>query len=63
VSVRDNGRGLKPDPNRKSFGLLGIRERARTLGGTANIYSPPEGGTVVEIDVPLEMHTSEGAVT
>ncbi|MGZ5127528.1 MAG: PAS domain S-box protein, partial [Burkholderiales bacterium] len=35
--VRDNGRGLRPDPNRKSFGVLGIRERARTLGGSANI--------------------------
>jgi PAS domain S-box-containing protein len=63
VSVRDNGKGLKPDPNRKSYGLLGIRERARTLGGDARIYSPPEGGTVVEIEVPLEMHTAQGAVT
>ena len=63
VSVRDNGRGLHPDPNRKSYGLLGIRERARTLGGNANIYSPPEGGTVVEIEVPLETHTVQGAVT
>jgi PAS domain S-box-containing protein len=63
VSVRDNGTGLNPDPNHKSYGLLGIRERARTLGGKANIYSPPEGGTVVEIDVPLEMHTAQGAVS
>lgn len=56
VSVRDNGQGLNPDPNRKSFGLLGIRERAKTLGGEARIYSPPEGGTVVEITVPLARH-------
>jgi signal transduction histidine kinase len=56
VTVRDNGRGLEPDPNRKSFGLLGIRERARTLGGEARIYSPPEGGTVVQIGVPLARH-------
>jgi signal transduction histidine kinase len=54
VVVRDDGRGMKPDPGRKSFGLLGIRERARTLGGSARIYSPPEGGTVVEIDLPLQ---------
>ena len=63
VSVKDNGSGLNPDPNRKSFGLLGIRERARTLGGNARIYSPPEGGTVVEIEVPLETHSVQGAVT
>ena len=62
VRVRDNGQGLKPDPSRKSFGLLGIRERARTLGGDARIYSPPGGGTVVEIDVPLELQpTAEAA--
>ena len=33
--------------------LLGIRERAQTLGGSARIYGPPEGGTVVEISIPL----------
>lgn len=53
VSVRDNGKGMKPDPDRKSYGLLGIRERARTLGGSARIYSPPEGGTIVEIALPV----------
>ena len=61
LSVRDNGRGLAPDPNRKSYGLLGIRERARTLGGEARIYSPPEGGTVVEIRVPLQAYAAQGA--
>jgi PAS domain S-box-containing protein len=54
VRVSDNGRGLKLGPDRKTFGLLGIRERARTLGGDARIYSPPEGGTNVEIDIPLQ---------
>jgi PAS domain S-box-containing protein len=63
LRVRDNGTGLHPDPSHKSFGLLGIRERARTLGGNARIYSPPEGGTVVEIDMPLQSHTSSIATT
>ncbi len=57
VSVRDNGRGLQPDPTRKSFGLLGIRERASTLGGEARIHTAGEGGTVVEIEVPLVSST------
>lgn len=54
VSVRDNGIGLAPHAPLapKSFGLLGIRERAQTLGGAAKIHSPPEGGTVVEISLP-----------
>jgi two-component system sensor histidine kinase UhpB len=63
VRVRDNGRGLNPDPNHKSFGLLGIRERARTLGGNAQIYSPAEGGTIVDIDIPLEVHAASGVHT
>jgi PAS domain S-box-containing protein len=54
VRVQDDGQGFKPDPGRKSLGVLGIRERARTLGGEARIFSPKEGGTVVEIEIPLE---------
>ena len=53
VQITDNGRGFKPDPGRKSFGVLGIRERARTLGGAARIFSPETGGTVVQIEIPL----------
>jgi PAS domain S-box-containing protein len=59
VSITDNGRGLNPDPGRKSFGLPGIRERARTLGGEARIYTAEEGGTVVAIEVPVERHVEE----
>jgi PAS domain S-box-containing protein len=59
VRIRDNGRGFDPDPERKSFGVLGIRERARTLGGAARIFSPQEGGTVVEIEIPLIARTAE----
>jgi signal transduction histidine kinase len=54
LSVRDNGKGLPPQSGEiRSFGLLGIKERAQTLGGSAQIYSPPEGGTIVAIDVPV----------
>jgi PAS domain S-box-containing protein len=53
VRVSDNGRGLPQQPGeRKSYGILGIRERAQTLGGRAEIYSPPAGGTTVEIVIP-----------
>ena len=55
VSVRDNGKGMAPTApsSAKSFGLLGIRERAQTLGGAAKIHSPSGGGTVVEISLPI----------
>jgi hypothetical protein len=63
VRVSDDGEGYNPDAGRKSYGVLGIRERARTLGGEARIYSPPEGGTVVEIDVPLQTRPMAGTPT
>ena len=55
MSVRDDGRGIRPEDleARESYGLLGIRERAQTLGGVARIYVPAGGGTVVEVEVPI----------
>jgi two-component system sensor kinase len=60
ISVRDDGRGIRPEDleARQSYGLLGIRERAQTLGGTAHIYAPDGGGTVVDIDVPVLLQSS-----
>jgi len=62
VSARDNGIGIAGAQlnSGKSFGILGIKERARTLGGGANIYSPGEGGTVVEITVPVKQYRGTG---
>lgn len=58
VSVRDNGIGIGAAQlnSGKSFGILGIKERARTLGGAADIYSPREGGATVEIKVPVTQY-------
>jgi PAS domain S-box-containing protein len=63
VHVSDNGKGLpRQSGERKSYGILGIRERAQTLGGRADIYSPPEGGTTVEIVLPAaRFQKTEGA--
>lgn len=62
VSVRDNGIGISEAQlgSGKSFGLLGIKERARTLGGAADIYSVREGGTTVEIKVPVARYLGTG---
>ena len=63
VQVVDNGIGLPPGPSaRKSYGLMGIQERARTVGGAAHIYSPAVGGTVVEITIPLERFEGGGGI-
>lgn len=55
LTVRDNGRGYDAEVagRRKSYGVLGIRERAYTLGGAARIERMETGGTLVEIVIPV----------
>lgn len=48
MTIEDNGRGFMPNqPNRTKggFGLIGLEERVRILGGTLQIRSEPENGT------------------
>jgi signal transduction histidine kinase len=53
LEVRDDGRGITQAQagNPRSLGLLGIRERARRLGGGATIAVGPSGGTIVAVHV------------
>ncbi len=54
VAVRDKGIGFDPARvEEKRFGLRGIRERARLLGGKANIDSAPGQGTRIAVEFPL----------
>lgn len=58
--IRDNGIGfnlkkVKKDPEKwASFGVRGIEERAKLLGGNASIESLPGRGTTVCVTLPLE---------
>ena len=63
VAVEDNGKGIDADAlnKEKSYGLLGIRERAHTLGGAARIGRGDPRGTVVEIEIPLADDLGKGA--
>ncbi|WP_449412920.1 PAS domain-containing sensor histidine kinase [Pandoraea soli] len=55
LRISDNGRGLPPTrPKSDSLGFISMRERARLLGGTLEVRSPSEGGTVVTTVIPLE---------
>ncbi|RZI42377.1 response regulator [Herbaspirillum sp. HC18] len=59
--VKDNGRGL-PEPaagRKKTYGLLGMHERAKLLGGTLDISSSPGGGTRIEASIPLRRASQE----
>jgi PAS domain S-box-containing protein len=60
LRVRDDGRGIRPEEavNLRSFGLLGMRERASLLGGSFRIEAGEAGGTIVTVALPLD---AEGA--
>lgn len=54
--VRDDGKGLNLNEVNatQSYGLLGIQERAYSLGGTAEITSSPGRGTTVCVRLPVQ---------
>ncbi|WP_419874401.1 histidine kinase [Candidatus Pristimantibacillus sp. PTI5] len=51
--LQDDGIGFKPDEvKRGSYGLSTMQERAQKLGGAAEIWSKPGGGTRVKVTMP-----------
>ncbi|MBX3637416.1 MAG: sensor histidine kinase, partial [Rubrivivax sp.] len=64
LTVQDDGVGFDlPAPGRPgSYGLLGMRERARLLGGRVEIDNPPEGGGRVRVWLPLDGGTAADTV-
>lgn len=60
LEVRDNGKGFNPAiRKKKSFGLIGIRERVLMLGGEINIVSAPGRGTAIKVCFPIDSVLSE----
>ena len=59
LEVDDDGIGISPDKlsDSRSFGLLGMRERAASLGGQIEIAGRPEKGTTVTLQLPLNMES------
>ncbi len=67
LTVTDNGRGFliadagnpqsaTHNPQSKGFGLRGMRERARLLGGQVLIESAPGKGATVRVNVPYDKY-------
>ena len=57
VAIRDDGQGFVPasDPPAApgGLGLVGMRERAESLGGLFEVTSAPGAGTRVVVRLPL----------
>ena len=55
LKVRDNGRGITEEEisDPKSFGLMGIKERAHFLNGKVEIKGMPDRGTLITVKIPL----------
>lgn len=55
LTVTDNGRGISEEElNKKnSYGLIGIRERAYSWGGTVKISGSKGKGTTVKVHIPI----------
>src|SRR5262249_48952636 len=55
LRVQDNGRGIENTDLLKpaSFGLRGMLERARNLGGEVSFEGAPERGTTITVRLPL----------
>ena len=56
LEIADNGHGLKPVTGEKSpsLGMVGMRARARQLGGELTVENRKEGGLRIRVEVPLQ---------
>jgi signal transduction histidine kinase len=56
LQVQDNGRGITSEEinNPKSFGLIGIHERAQYWHGTVEINGKPGAGTTIIVQFPMQ---------
>lgn len=64
LEISDNGHGFDPerleDYDSGHLGMVGMRERARSLGGRFEIRSYLNGGTTVKVQIPLGVDAGGG---
>ncbi len=63
LAVNDDGKGFDPSEAARahSFGLIGIRERVLTLGGSIAIDSSPGRGSRLQVEIPLPAESAPNA--
>ncbi len=53
ITIQDNGQGFVAQTPGKGFGLTGMAERVRILGGSYTIHSLPGQGTAINVKLSL----------
>src|SRR5581483_8704745 len=60
LAVKDNGSGLVPEKvaaqGDRHFGLLGMAERSKRLGGRFSVMGAPGEGTTITVSIPIGPH-------
>jgi signal transduction histidine kinase len=59
LTVADDGVGLGADPTAHGFGIAGMRDRLRLVGGSLELTDEPPSGARLSVRIPLQA----GAVT
>jgi two-component system sensor kinase len=64
LTIHDDGRGLRPEQWKegRSFGLRGLHERVKLVGGAVKIVSAPEKGTEVTLFLPTKFENAPLAI-
>jgi two-component system sensor histidine kinase UhpB len=60
LEIEDHGRGLSAASERRGLGIITMGERAELLGGSLDFLTPPGGGTLVRLRVPLPPPSGHG---
>jgi len=55
IEVQDDGEGFDPALASEGIGIIGMRERVFALGGSIQVRSTPGAGTLVAIQLPLQL--------
>jgi signal transduction histidine kinase len=61
VRVHDEGRGFDPAEPAHGYGLVGVRERVESLGGSLAIVSAPRAGTTLTVRLPTNSRRDDRA--
>ncbi len=67
LRVRDDGKGINPTPaaggrtDEGHYGMAGMQERAKLIGGSLSVWSELESGTEMELTIPASVAYAKSA--